>query len=77
MRYGRSVPKGYLPVFSVGTEEEAGRLLAQACEMNIQGDYIARELAEHQTLDNLFAFGDRLTKHHEALKKSGRCDCMH
>ena len=47
-------------MFSVRNEDEAERLLVLACSTNCDGQYIARELVEHQTLDNLHAFGDRL-----------------
>jgi hypothetical protein len=57
-----TVPKGSLPVFSVETEEQAERLLTIACPTNLRGEYIAEELAEHQTLDNLAAFSDRLAE---------------
>ena len=55
-----SCPSGSLPVFSVETEEEAVKLLALACETNLAGQFIARELVEDQTLDALLAFGRRL-----------------
>lgn len=45
-----AVPKGTLPVFSVGDEEEARALIVAACPTNTAGQYIARELAEEQTL---------------------------
>ena len=35
-------------------------LLSLTCEMDLDGEYIARELAETQTIENLHAFGDRL-----------------
>lgn len=60
MRFGRTVPEGFLPVFSVNTEEEAKRLLVLGCPTNTGGDFIAVELAEKQTLEKLYAFGDRL-----------------
>ena len=31
-----------------------------ACETNLEGDYVARELAIDQTIENLEAFSDRL-----------------
>lgn len=77
MGYGRGpVPKGTLPVFSVGDEEEARALIVAACPTNAAGQYIARELAEEQTLENLYAFGDRLAKlHDEVFKPRGFCRC--
>ena len=75
MRYGRSVPDGFLPVFSVGSEAEAKSLLSIACATNINGEFIAKELAQEQTLDNLYSFGDRLEKDHERIVERGRCEC--
>lgn len=67
MRYGRSVPEGFLPVMSVNTEEEAEKLLIAACARNEHGEFVARELAHEQTIENLFAFGDKLEKYYEAM----------
>ena len=77
MRYGRRAPgKGWLPVFSVGTDAEAARLLALACPRNYQGEYVAHELAAMQTLDNLDAFGRRLEELHDRyLAGTERCEC--
>jgi len=60
VRYGRTVDDGFLPVFSVNTEDEAKRLLVLACPTNLDGDYISPELVKEQTLERLYAFGDRL-----------------
>ena len=65
--FGSEVPKGHLPVFSTDTEEEAESLIVLACETNLDGDYIARELARNQTLDNLQAFSDRLAETWERM----------
>jgi hypothetical protein len=54
------MPDGFLLVFSVDTEEEAVRLLTVTCPKNYAGEFVARELAQEQTLENLNAFGDRL-----------------
>ena len=62
-------PKGHLPVFSVETEEEAKRLVVLACGTNLNGQYIARELAEEQTLDNLEAFSARLDRAYNFINK--------
>lgn len=62
MRYGRAVEEGCLPVFSTDTEEDARRLLVAACSTNLDGEFVARELAEEQTLENLRAFSDRLAE---------------
>ena len=55
-----SRPAGRLPVFTVNNSTEAERLLSFACRINMKGEYIARELVQEQTLENLEAFGDRL-----------------
>ena len=49
-----------LRVFGVDTEEEAKRLLVMACETNINGEHIAKELAHEQTIENLEVFSNRL-----------------
>ena len=76
VKYGAgSAPKGMLPVYSVDTEDEARRLLKLTCPTNAKGDYLARELIEEQTLENLYAFGDRLHAvytEHEHYIKTGR-----
>ena len=64
-----------LPVFSVGTEEEARALLTMCCPTSPEGDFIARELAHEQSLENLDAFSDLLAERHEIMVKGGRCDC--
>lgn len=53
MRYGRSVEEGALPVFSVGSEEEAEKLLVLTCPRNYDMDFVAQELAGEQTAENL------------------------
>lgn len=47
------------------------------CPTNLRGEYIARDLVEDQTLENLDRFGARLERAHEMLKanranKAGR-----
>ena len=68
MRYGRSVPSGFLPVFSTNTEDEARALLTLACPTNRDGDFVAPELAREQTIDNLMAFSDRLQRCWEMME---------
>lgn len=78
MRYGTVVPfdEGWLPVFSVGSEAEAHALLTATCPTNVDGEFVARELVEEQTLDNLYAFGARIQKiHDERFKGTDRCAC--
>lgn len=78
MRYGRGAPpRGMLPVFSVGSEAEAERLLTIACSRGYGGDFIARELAEAQSIERLVAFSERLEELHDRyLKRTGRCECL-
>lgn len=75
MRFGRSVPSGFLPVYSVETEACAKKLLIATCPRNMKDDFVARELVEEQTLDNLYAFGERLAEVHELLVTGGHCAC--
>ncbi len=77
MRYGRGAPpRGMLPVFSVGSEAEAERLLTIACSRGYDGDFIARELAAVQSIERLVVFGERLEELHDRyLKGTERCDC--
>lgn len=64
-------------MFSVADEKEARDLIVLACPTNHRGEYYATELAQEQTLDNLYAFGDRLRKlHDEVLKPNGGCRCQ-
>lgn len=69
MRYGRTLEDGFLPVFSVNTEEEAKRLLVLACPINLEGEYVAAELVHEQTFENLQAFSDRLASIWQMLNK--------
>ena len=63
-----------LPVFSVGSEKEAELLLTMTCPRNYDNEFVAPELAEEQTIDNLNAFGDRLRTAHAKLSKE-TCTC--
>lgn len=67
MRFGRSTEPGFLPVYSVDTEKQARDLLIAVCPTNYNGEYIAPELAQKQTLDNLKKFGERLHERAVAL----------
>ena len=68
MHYGRSVPDGYLPVFRVPTVENARCLIVLCCSTNLEGSYIASELAKDQTLENLDKFSKRLADAWEMIK---------
>lgn len=69
VRYGERVPPGFLAIYSVDTEKEAKQLLAACCQTNMNGEFVADELLEDQTIPNLMAFGERLKKSHALLKK--------
>ena len=63
-------------MFSVGTEKEAEKLLVMCCPKDYSGkEFVARELAAEQSLDNLQAFSDHLAQGHERLVESGQCEC--
>ena len=74
MGYGRVPPNGHLCVHSVCCEDRAQSLIVLCCEMNFVGEYIARELAMEQTLDNLEAFGERLARTEKMLKPCQHCE---
>lgn len=77
VRFGRKLPKGFLPVYSVADEEEARALLTLACPRNGPVDeWVSPELKEEQTLERLLAFSDRLDVNHERLKAKGLCRCQ-
>jgi hypothetical protein len=75
--FGRTCPRGALPVFSVADEEEAQDLIVQACARSHAGEHYAEELAGagNQTLDNLARFSHRLALHHDRMVAAGRCRC--
>lgn len=75
MRYGRTVEDGFLPVFSVSTEDEAKSLIVLACNRDGAGNLYARELATEQTLKNLDAFSTRIDKAHDFLAERGKYEC--
>lgn len=68
MRYGRTPEPGFLPIYSVDTEQEAHDLLVVSCSRDVSGQFVAHELTEEQTLENLYAFGARLEENHRKLK---------
>lgn len=55
---------------SVNTEEEARSLLTLACPRNGNGDFVARELIEEQTLENLEKFGSKLEEYYALMMKN-------
>lgn len=76
MRFGPKCERGFLPVYSVADEREAQDLLLAACGRNLDGEFVARELAAHQTLSHLRAFSDRLHAVHARLRELGKCRCV-
>lgn len=69
-------PEGMLPIFSVGSEEEATRLLIMTCPRNNEGQFFVPELAQEQSLENLYAFGDKLRERHDRyLAGTDKCQC--
>ena len=75
MRCGLHLQEGFLPVFTVGTQEEAETLILLTCPRGMDGEFYARELADEQTLENLEAFSEKLDKAHDALVANGNCRC--
>lgn len=67
--------QGRLPVFSVDTEEEAENLIVATCPMGYDGKYYARELAQEQTLENLYAFSEKIATVHDRMVERGTCTC--
>ncbi len=63
-----------MPVYSVDTEQEARDLLVLTCQRNMNNEFIASELVEDQTIDNLFAFGRRLAEVQEKWVKNRRAN---
>lgn len=62
------MPDGFLPVMSVDTEEEARSLLVLSCPRNEAGEFVARDLVEEQTLENLETFSAKLEANYKILK---------
>jgi len=73
--YGKKIPNGALPVYSVGDRAEAEELVVMSCPKDYEGRHFARELAIDQTIENLYKFGEHLDLAHEVIKKNGRCRC--
>ncbi len=59
-------------MFTVNNEEEAKLLVNLACPKNYDNQHFAPELAEEQTLENLYAFGDRLNDIYQKILKRRR-----
>jgi hypothetical protein len=69
VRYGRgAMPKGFLPVYSVESEEMAERLLVATCSRGMDGNYYSDELAREHSLDALSVFTDKLDRVYRLIK---------
>jgi hypothetical protein len=73
--FGRTCPAGYLPAFSVDTEDEAKELIVRCCEAVWVRDehgghfgFIAQELEQEQTLERLYSFGRRLAAEYSLMR---------
>jgi hypothetical protein len=64
-------------VTSVGSRREAKALIVATCKRSDAGDgYYAPELAQEQTLENLYAFSARVEAIHAMyFADTDRCDC--
>ena len=63
-------PPGSLPVFTTNTLAASKMLVKLSCSTNLKGEYIARELAETQNMQNLKKFSDRLNQIYEKHLKT-------
>ncbi len=72
-----TVPKGFLPVTSVGSEEEAKALLISGCSFDSKlGEFFSQELNQEQTLERLYSFGKKLEAiHDQYFKGTKQCHC--
>ncbi len=69
MRFGTECPEGFLPVYSVETEEEAKSLIVGACSRGEDGFYYANELAQEQSLGKLSEFSFKLDRVYQHIRK--------
>lgn len=56
-------------MYSVETEEEAKKLVGLVCPRGLGGDYVAPDLVEDQTLENLAKFSHRLDRGYKLMKE--------
>lgn len=70
MRFGRKLPKGFLPVFSVDTVKEARDLIIATCVRGLDGHYYSAELNVSQDLDTLRVFSDKLARVYSLMQAS-------
>ena len=63
MRYGRGAcPEGFLPIFSVNSEDEAKRLLVVTCSLGPDRHYYSNEMAADQSIEQFARFGQKLAR---------------
>jgi len=65
------MPKGFLPVFSVNSEEEARKLIVATCSRGADGKFYSAELAVVQTLDVLEQFSRKLERVYSLMQQKG------
>jgi hypothetical protein len=74
VRVGQVCPRGFLPVYSTDTEEEARRLVVMCCSLGAGGRYYANEvmgLDGDARIEGFNAFGRRLAEAHARLRAAG------
>jgi len=70
VRFGRGAcPDGFLPVFSVDTDEEARKLIVATCSRDADGNYYSHDLAAEQSLERLNYLGEKMERVYRMLKK--------
>ena len=72
VQVGTVCPKGFLPVYSVDTEEDAKMLVTLACPLGLDNLHYAPELvgtSGDERIRKFVAFGKRLVKIHQMMKK--------
>ena len=80
VQFGTVCPDGFLPVFSVDTEEEAQSLLVACCQRGHDGEFYATETLpfagseadQEERLEAFYAFGERLRLVYEKIKARKR-----
>lgn len=79
VKYGTKLPKGFLPAYSVDTEEEARLLIAATCKLNLTGQYISPDMIDSFTGETWYGkrgrhgfvrFAYRLIAAHARIKRS-------
>jgi len=69
VRYGRgAAPRGFLPVFSTDTEEEALSVIVATCSRGPDGNYYSHDLAREQSLDRLRYLSEKMARVYPTIK---------